>query len=176
MKKSIRWHVAGMGILLLAVTTARAEEEEEKVPLDKIPKPLMEAVNARFKDAAVTAAVKEKEDGELVYELSLKVKGQTVDVILTSEGTIRLIEKTIAAKDLPSAVVKSLEDNYPKATYKKFEEVILVDENKEYPPYYEGILVTARKRNIEVEMAPDGTIVNEGKLSDLEVQLTMALH
>jgi len=154
-----------MGILLFLATIANASEEE--VQLDKVPKPVMEAVKARFKDAIVTGAAREMDDeGKLLYEVSLKVEGQTIDIVLASEGELRLIEKKIAAKDLPNAVAKTLEDNYPKATYKKLEEVILVEEKKDYPPYYEALLVTARKRNIEVEMTAAGKIVKESKVSD----------
>lgn len=164
MKRSVYWYGAGMGILLLVVTIASADGEV--VPLDKIPKPGMEAVKVRFKDAAVIEAFKEEEDGELIYELSIKVKGQTVDVLLTPKGEFRLIKKTIAAKDLPAAVAKTLEDNYPKATYKELEEIILVQNNKEYPPYYEVLLVTARKKAIEVETTAKGKIIKEEKASD----------
>ncbi|MGZ8904828.1 MAG: hypothetical protein ACXW4C_04285 [Nitrospira sp.] len=170
MKRSIYWY-AGMGILLLVVTIANANDEE--VPLDKIPKPVMAAINAQFIGAAVTEADKEEEDGELVYEISLKIKGQTVDVILTPEGEIRLIEKMIAVKDMPPVVAKSLADNYPKHTCKKLEEVTWVGMNQEHLSYYEALIVTARKKTIEVKMASDGTIVKEDKVSGLEEQLTV---
>lgn len=164
MKRSIYWLGAGIGILLLLVTAAYAGEED--VPLDKVPKPVMEAVKARFKDAEMTSAAKEKDDeGKLVYELSLKVEGQNVDVILAPEGEFRVIEKTIDAKNLPHAVAKALEDKYPKATYNRLEEVIKVEGKNDQPAYYEA-LVTAKKRNIEVELTADGKIVKEKDASD----------
>lgn len=166
MKRSVYWHGVGMGTLLLLLLIIANADDHVKVPLDKIPKPDMEAVKVRFKDAAVIEAFKEEEDGELIYELSIKVKGQTVDVLLTPKGEFRLIKKTIAAKDLPAAVAKTLEDNYPKATYKELEEIILVQNNKEYPPYYEVLLVTARKKAIEVETTAEGKIIKQEKASD----------
>jgi uncharacterized membrane protein YkoI len=154
-----------MGILLLLATTTYAGEE--KVPLDKVPKPVIEAVKARFKNVEVTGAAKEKNDeGKLVYELSLKVEGQNVDVILAPEGDFQIIEKTIDAKDLPGTVAKALEDKYPKATYNRLEEVIKVEEKNDQPAYYEALLVTAKKRNLEVELTADGKIVKEKEASD----------
>jgi hypothetical protein len=170
MKKSIRWQVVWMGVILLLAASANAVEED--LALDKVPKPIMEAVQARFNGVAVTEATKETEDGVAVYELSLKVNGQTVEVILSPEGKIRLIEKTIAAKDLPNAVAKSLEENYPKSTHKKITEIIFVEGDKEYPPYYEDELVTARKKNFEVDISADGTVVKESKVSGVEESLT----
>lgn len=166
MRRIINWLGAGIGILLLLVTVAYAGEED--VPLDKVPKLVMEAVKARFKDAEVTGAAKEQnEKGELVYELSLKVEGQNVDVIVAPEGDIRLIEKTIDAKNLPGAVAKALEDKYPKAVYNRLEEVIKVEEKNDQPAYYEALLVTAKKKiKLEVELTADGKIIKEKKATD----------
>lgn len=165
MRRPISWLGAVMGIFLLQVTVAYAGEE--KVPLDKVPKPVMEAVKARFKDAIVSGATKEKDDeGKLVYEVSLTVEDQTIDVVLAPEGDIHLIEKTIDAKNLPNAVAKALEDKYPKATYKRLEEVIKVEEKNEQLAYYEALLVTAKKRKLEVELTAEGNIVKESKVSD----------
>jgi hypothetical protein len=152
-----------MGILLL-VTAAYAGEE--KVPLDKVPKPVMETVKARFKDSLVSGVAKEKNDeGKLVYEVSLKVEGQNIDVILAPEGEMRLIEKTIDAKNLPGAVAEALEHKYPKATYKRLEEIFKVEGKNEMLAYYEAQLVTAKKRKLEVELSVEGKILKESKVS-----------
>jgi hypothetical protein len=49
MKRPISWPGAGMGALLFLVAVAYAGEEEEKVSLDNVPEPVMQAVKARFK-------------------------------------------------------------------------------------------------------------------------------
>lgn len=164
MKRPISWFGAGMGILLFLVTAAYAGEE--KVPFDKVPKPVMEAVKARFKDSVVSGVAKEMNDeGKLVYEVSLKVEGQNIDVILTPEGVMRLIEKTIPDKNLPGAVAKALEHKYPKATYKRLEEIFNVEGKNETLAYYEAQLVTAKKRKLEVELSVEGKILKESKVS-----------
>ncbi|MFZ2407155.1 MAG: PepSY-like domain-containing protein [Methylobacter sp.] len=165
MRRPISWLGAVMGILLLQATTAYAGEEN--VPLDKVPEPVMAAVKARFKDAVVSGAATEMNDeGKLVYEVSLKVEGQNIDVILAPEGEMRLIEKTIPAKNLPSAVAKTLKDKYPKAKYKRLEEIFKVEGKNETLAYYEAQLVTAKKIKLEVELSAEGNILKEGKVSD----------
>ncbi|MGR9012411.1 MAG: PepSY-like domain-containing protein [Gammaproteobacteria bacterium] len=165
MRKPISWLGAAMGILILTVTVAKAGEQ--KVPLEQVPKPVMKAVKARFTDADVSGATKEKNDeGELVYEVSLYSDGQAIDVVLAPDGKISLIEKTIAAKSLPSAVIKTLEAKYPNADYKRFEEIITIEANKERLAYYEALLVTADKSELEVELTTDGNIVKESKVVD----------
>ena len=60
---------------------------------------------------------------------------------------------------MPKAVVKTLEEKYPKATYKVIEEVT----KKDKIAYYEVELVTAEKKTVEVQVDPTGKIVKEEK-------------
>ena len=62
-----------------------------------------------------------------------------------------------------AAVTKTLEDKYPKATYKMIEEVYKVKDKEEKLEYYEVAVVTAEKKKLEVLVAPDGKIVKAGK-------------
>jgi hypothetical protein len=134
------------------------EAGEEKVPLDKLPKAVKDAVVKRFPKAELKGAEKEIENGKAVYEVAIVYKGQKIEVTLTPKGEITEIEKQIAAKDMPKEVTKALEDKYPKATYKMIEEVIKVKDNKETLEYYEVLLETAEKKKFEVSVAPDGKI------------------
>ena len=162
MRRPSTWLRAGIGVVLL-ILVAVAHADEETVPLDQVPQPVMEAVKARFKDAEVTGAGKETADGKLVYEVTIKHKARNIDVTLTQEGEVLSIEKEIGAKDLPKAVVKALEDKYPKATYKIVEEIIKVVKKQEKLAYYEVLLVTAEKKALEVQVTAEGKIVNEEK-------------
>ncbi|MGH8642994.1 MAG: PepSY-like domain-containing protein [Gammaproteobacteria bacterium] len=159
MQASNMWLGTGMGILLFLVAGAYADEE--KLALDKVPKPVLEAVNARFKDAVMTGAAKERDDGKLVYEVSLDLKGQAIDVMLSPEGEIVSFEKAITVEDLPAAVVQALGDKYPKATYEKVEEVIEVKNREEKLAYYEAHLTIVENDKREVKLTPEGTIVDE---------------
>jgi hypothetical protein len=147
--------------LFVLATPVRADEE--KVPLDKLPKAVLEAAKKRFPKAEVTGASKETEDGKTVYEVELKEDGKKLDVTLTADGTIILIERQIDAKDLPKAVAEAIDKKYPKATFKIIEEVIKVKDGKETLDLYEALLVTADKMKVEVKVAPDGKITGEEK-------------
>jgi hypothetical protein len=162
MRKMIGWLklTALVGLCLLATTT---RGDEEKVALDKVPKAVLDAVKAKFTGAEMVGASKEVEDGKTVYEISVKLKGQHIDVTLKPDGTITLIEKEIAAKDVPGVVTKALETKYPKATWKKAEEVFKVESKTEKLAYYEVLLVTVDKKTFEVQVDPSGKLVNEEK-------------
>ena len=162
MRRAVTWLGLGMAaVLLLSVVVARGDEE--KVPLDKVPKPVVEAVKARFKNAEVTGASRETEKGQVVYEVTIKDRGQNIDVTLTPQGEILLIEKEIAARDLPRAAARALEGKYPRATYKIVEEIVKVEKKQERLAYYEVLLVTAGKETLEVLVTPEGKIVKEEK-------------
>jgi uncharacterized membrane protein YkoI len=141
----------------LLVAGAGARVDEEKVPLDKVPKAVLDGVKAKFPKAELKGAAKETEDGKTVYEVSFQYKGANYDVILTPEGKITLIEKEIAAKDLPKAVAKALADKYPKATIKLAEEL---SDGDDKVTAYEVLLVTDKKE-LEIKLDPKGKVLNE---------------
>jgi uncharacterized membrane protein YkoI len=150
-----------MTAVAVFVLAAPVRADEEKVPLDKVPKAVLEAAKKRFPKAEVVGASKETADGKTVYEVELKEAGKTIDVTLTPEGVITTIEQQIDAKDLPKPVAEALEKKYPKATYKLVEAVYAVKDGKEALDFYEAVLVTADKKEIEVQVLADGKIKNE---------------
>src|SRR5258708_7063544 len=89
--------IAALGLIVVA-TSARAADE--KVPLDQVPKPVMATAKAMYPGAKITAAVKEVEDGKTTYEVTLKDKGDSIDLVIKPNGTLVVIERLIDAKDL----------------------------------------------------------------------------
>lgn len=145
----------------LFVFAAPMRADEEKVPLDKVPKAVLEAATKRFPKAEVIGASKETEKDKTIYEVELKQDGKTIDVTLTPEGVITTIEQQIDAKDLPKAVAEALDKKYPKATYKIIEAVYAVKDGKEGLDFYEVLLATAEKKELEVQILADGKIKAE---------------
>jgi len=144
-------------LLVLPATSAK----EEKVSLDQVPAPVMTTVKARFGDAVVKGAGKEKEKGRLVYEITLEEKGHNVDVTLTPGGNLLLIERSVEESALPAPVAATLARNYPGATYRVLEEIIEVDHGREHLASYEVELVTTDRETKEVKVKPDGRGLTE---------------
>jgi len=136
---------------------------DEKVPLDKVPKKVTDAVKARFPGAEITSVEKETENGKVVYDIELKQKGTKYEMDILEDGTVVEIEKEIAVKDLPEAVTKALEAKYPKATIKEAMEMTKVNGKEEKLYGYELEIVTADKKKLELEIAPDGKILKTEK-------------
>jgi uncharacterized membrane protein YkoI len=147
--------VAGL-VVLAAVARADDKAKPEKVPLDKVPKAVMDAIKGRFPKAEISSVEKETEDGKVVYDVELKSEGRKYEMDIQEDGTIIEIEKEVALKDVPEAVTKALEAKYPKATIKEVMEVNKVKGKDETPDHYEVTLVTAEKKEIEVTVSLDG--------------------
>jgi hypothetical protein len=160
MSKACRWLRAGV-VLGFSLFLAPLQGAEKKVPLDKVPKAVLDAVKTRFPDAKLRAAEKETEKGKTVYEIAITENNQKIEVTLTPKGKITEIEKHIAAKDLPRAVTTALEAKYPNATYRTIEQVYKVQKGKEKLAYYEVLLVTTAKKKLEVSVKAEGKIIKE---------------
>lgn len=164
MKRRRMWR-NGVLAVVIPVVAALAFAQEETVTLDNVPKVVLDMVKTRFKDAELKGAGKETENDKPVYEVTIRHKGQHIDVTLTPDGELLMIEKEITRRDLPKAAADALERKYPKATYQIVEEIIKVEKRTETLAYYEALLTTADKQRLEVQVTAQGKIVNEEKKS-----------
>ncbi len=146
--------------LTLLLFLAALPAQELTVPLDKVPKAVMDAVKAKYPGAKLLGASTEKEGDKTVYEISLRFKDHHHDVTLEPEGKIVSIEREIAAKDLPAVVTKALSAKYPKATWKRVEELTTGDGTL---TGYEVLVVSGAKDTVEVVLDPQGRIIEESR-------------
>ena len=141
----------------LAITTTGAWAEEEKVPLDKLPKAVAEAVKAKFPKAEMKEATKEKDGDKTTYEVSVMDGKLKVDVNVTESGTITGYEREIALADLPKAVAAAAAEKHPKGKAKNAEIVYTVKDGKDTLAYYE-VFVEVDGKTVEVEILADGKL------------------
>lgn len=134
---------------------APAIAKEEKVPLDKVPKAVLDAVKAKFPGAKLTEAEKETKDGKTTYEIGLEQKGQEYTVSATAEGKITEVEREVEIKDLPKAVTDAIKKKYPNAKMEEAEEVTA--DNK---TTYE-VIVKNGKKELELRLDAGGKILKE---------------
>jgi len=140
----------------LALVAGARADEEEKVPIGKLPAKVTDAVKAKFAGAELIGASKEKEKDQEVFEVEIKHNGTHIDVTLKPDGSIVCIEMQIDAKDLPKPVAEALAAKYPKATYKIVEKIAKGDAIT-----YEVLLETAEKKKLEVVFDPKGKLLEE---------------
>jgi hypothetical protein len=159
----MRQHVVGVAALGLAVLIAvlSIEAGEEKVPLDKVPKPVMDALLSKFPKAKIDKCTKEKEGNDIVYDIEFKQEGRKCEADIKENGTFINYELEIPAKDLPKPVTDAIEKRYPKSTLKEIMQEMEVVEKKEKLAAYEVVLETADKKAVEIKVSPDGKILED---------------
>jgi uncharacterized membrane protein YkoI len=131
---------------------AKVQDDEEKVPLEKLPAKVTAAVKAAFPGAELVSAEKETEDGTTIYEVAIKDKGTAIEVSLLTEGTIIEIEKLLQEKDLPKAVNATIAAKYAGAKVKKAEEITKVNWE---------VLLEMGGKTVEVKLDGSGKVVEE---------------
>jgi uncharacterized membrane protein YkoI len=129
---------------------------EEKIKPESLPKAVADAVKARFPEGKITDAAKEEDDGKVVYDVELKMNGRKYESDILANGTILEVEKEIDAKDLPAAVTKAIDAQYPKSTIKEVMEVNKVKGKEEKPDHYEVTLKTSDGKEVESLLTLDG--------------------
>ena len=136
-------------------------QNKDKLNLDKIPKKVMDALQAKFPMPKITKWTKEKEAGDIVYDIEFQYKGRNYEADIKEDGTIVNYEREIAAKDLPAAVSRAVQARYPKSTLKEVMEMFDVHGKDEKLHGYEIVLQTADRKEVEVTVAPDGKILED---------------
>jgi hypothetical protein len=152
-------------VLLVAAGAWAGGDGEKSIPLDKVPKKVLAAVNAKYPNAKIRGAAKETDKDKVVYEIAITNKKQKIDVSLTPAGKIVSIEAEIAMKEVPKSVAKALKGKYPKATVKMVEKV-----TRDKKVTYEFQIVTADEQRLEVTFSSGGKFLKEEKMPDKEEQ------
>jgi hypothetical protein len=159
MTKTNRYWSSRMGWigLLGMVLVSVAGADEEKLPLAQLPGAVRQAVQDRFPRGKLLAAAKEVEKGKIAYEVTLQLAGQPIEVLVTPDGKITTIERTIAVEDLPRPITAAVAARYPGKQIAKVEEVIRVAaDGREILEYYEIVVSLAAGQNAEVHILPGG--------------------
>lgn len=158
--------------LCLAVTVFSAvaflsdvRAKEEMIPLGKLPRSVLNAVLKAFPEAdAILGASKEsdeEDDHEMVYEVTVRVNGKKIDVTVGDDGEIELLEKEIAARELPAAVTESLAKLYPESKLKSADAVCELENGEQKLEYYEVKLKAADGKEVEAKIKANGKIAKD---------------
>ena len=152
--------MAFVAVVLLTAPAARAQVTDT-LDLEKIPKKVMDALGARFPQAEIHTWTKEEEGDIVVYDIEFRQHSRKFEADIKQDGTIHNWEREITAEDLPDAVKAAVESRYPKYALMEIMAITAVTEGDEALEGYEISLETADRKELEVTVAPDGTILEE---------------
>jgi uncharacterized membrane protein YkoI len=163
MRNLIRWTLSLVFGLGMALACEGARADEEKIPVAKVPKAVIDAVKARYPGSVIKGAEKEEEEGQVTYELKLTHQGNTFEVTAKSDGKIVAVEKEIKVADLPAAVTAGIKAKYPKAKLKSAEEV-----EEDGKITYEVVVEKSAGKEVELTVSKAGKILEEDEDTDQE--------
>ncbi len=126
---------------------------------DPIPANVMRALTTRFPQARIDKWNKEKEAGKVVYDIEFKQDGRKFEADIFADGTIHNWEQQIAQAELPPPVVAAVNRKFPGAVLKEVMAVTDVENAAERLQGYEVVVARARKKDVEMTIAPDGRVL-----------------
>jgi uncharacterized membrane protein YkoI len=132
---------------------------DEKIKPQDLPAAVTEAVHKKYPHGEVTGAERGNEDGQQVFEASVKSENRNIDITFSPQGEVLSIEKTLLESERPAELKKSLMAKYPHATIKLVEEVW----EKDKMTGYEATIVTSDKKRVEVDLDPKGKLIEDSK-------------
>jgi hypothetical protein len=150
--------VLGVFVGLLGLDSV-APAQEAEIPLDQVPKTVLESAMAKFPGAKIKEASKESEGGKILFELEMTHESHRMDVTFKGDGTLVLVETRVAEKDLPANVLQAVRDKYPGSKINLAESVKNGPEVKQEADHFELHITTADKKSVEVEISPKGKIL-----------------
>lgn len=159
------WRRAELFAVLLAVFlltgAAPIGQDKKDTPADKIPTKVMDALKARFPKARIDKWTREREADREVYDIEFKQDGKKFEADIFADGTFHNWERQVAVRDLPDAVTKTVEKKYPNATIKEVMAITAMKDGKEALEGYEIVLETADRKQLEITVAPNGSVLED---------------
>ena len=145
-------------IVMLAVVALAMQQEpehEQKVTRRQLPPAVARTVAAQSRGAKVRGYSREQENGQTYYEVELRVRGHTKDVLIDTTGAVVEIEEEVKLADLPAAVREGLVAG---AGSGKIETVESVTKGGQITAYEAHVRTNGKES--EVKVGPDGKHVD----------------
>jgi uncharacterized membrane protein YkoI len=128
-----------------------AQEHEKKLKRSDLPAAVQKTADQESQGATVRGYSSETDDGQLVYEVALRVHGHNKDVSIAADGSVLEAEEEVALDSLPAPVRDGLRQLAGRGRITKVESLTkhgtLVA--------YEAQVRTGTKRS-EVQVGPNG--------------------
>ena len=155
--------------VVLALSLNARADEDEKVPLDKVPAKVKDAVKAKYPKAEIVTASMGDVDGTKVYEFELKQGEKKWEAAFTPDGKFHSAEEPIATEaDLPAKVKEGFRKKYPDAKLVSIEKETS-GEGDAAKVVYE-IIVQKGTEKVEVQFDPEGKFLGEEKVGEKKVE------
>ncbi len=143
--------LAGLVVGVANQLAAQEQEQERKVTRRDLPAAVAKTVDAQSHGATIRGYSEEKENGQTLYEVELRVNGHTRDVLIDANGAVVEVEEEVDLAALPAAVRDALNAGAGSGKIGVVESVTKGGQIVAYEAH-----VTTNGKKSEVKVAPDG--------------------
>jgi hypothetical protein len=98
-----KWTIALLLTCMIAAHAA-SQEREKKLQRSDLPAAVLKTVDQESQGATIRGYASETDDGALVYEVAMTVRGHNKDVSIAADGSVLEIEEAVALDSLPAPV------------------------------------------------------------------------
>ena len=151
-----KWTIAAL-VLSCAIASQAAtqqtpsQEKEKKLKRSDLPAAVQKTVDQESQGATIRGYSSETDNGQLVYEVEMRVRGHGRDVLIGADGSVMEIEEEVALDSLPAPVRDGLKQRAGRGRITKVESLT----KHGAIVAYEAQVRTGTKRS-EVQVGPDG--------------------
>ncbi|MBN2559608.1 MAG: PepSY-like domain-containing protein [Phycisphaerae bacterium] len=124
--KEVEIKVAADGTLLGREVEEEDEDDDEAIPLDRVPPKAREALLKCANGAKFTEIERETIRGVVFYEAEWMIDGREHEAKVTADGALVELEEAVDAKDVPASVREAAAKAFPKSAKLKFEKKMIV--------------------------------------------------
>ncbi len=143
--------LAGLVVGVANQLAAQEQEQERKVTRRDLPAAVAKTVDAQSHGATIRGYSEEKENGQTLYEVELRVNGHTRDVLIDANGAVVEVEEEVDLAALPAAVRDALNAGAGSGKIGVVESVTKGGQIVAYEAH-----VTTNGKKSEVKVGPDG--------------------
>jgi len=108
-----RDRLARSALAVFLAGTTGVWAQERKLACDAVPAAVRAAFEKAFPEATIKGCAEEDEKGKTAYEIT-STEGETGrDVLFYTDGTLAVVEETVAVRNLPDRVRQAVHKKYP---------------------------------------------------------------
>lgn len=100
-----------MSLSLLSALNSQAHADEKPVRMKNLPKAVQQTVKQQSKGAKIRGLSMETENGNVYYEVELRINGHSKDVLIDQTGAVVEVEEETSFDSLPQAVKAGIESH-----------------------------------------------------------------
>jgi hypothetical protein len=151
-----KWTIAAL-VLSCAMASQAAtqqtpsQEKEKKLKRSDLPAAVQKTVDQESQGATIRGYSSETDNGQLEYEVALRVHGHNKDVSIAADGSVLVIEEEVALDSLPAPLRDGLKQLAGRGRITKVESLT----KHGAIVAYEAQVRTGTKRS-EIQVGPDG--------------------